>query len=144
MVTSWPGLSSTMAATMASTSSDMRRTGPTGLLIGVLPRLLSPADVYDVQRRNAGLGHGDVSGDNRAVEADHEPGVPRGHPPAHHLRGDLPGGLPDGVAVQHDHELGDEVVLEHGVDRHGPPLTGRSGRLRGPRTRIPGLGLRSP
>src|SRR6266702_7402220 len=116
MVTSWPGLSSTMAATMASTSSDMRRTGPTGLLIGLLPPLLSPADVDDVQRRNAGLGHGDAAGGNPAAEADHEPGVPRGHPPAHHLRGDLRGGLVHGVGVSHDHELGDEIAFEHGVD----------------------------
>src|SRR5271165_971066 len=143
MVTSWPGLSSTMAATMAS-SSDMRRTGPTDLLTGVLPSLRCPADGHDVQRGNPGSGHGDVAGEYPAVEADLEPGVPRADPPAHHLCGDLAGRLVDGVGVQHDHELGDEVVLEHRVDRHGPPLTGRSGRLRGPRTRIPGLGLRSP
>src|SRR5580704_416913 len=87
--TSWSGLSSTMAATMASTSSDMRSTGPTGLLIGVLP-LLGPADLHDVQRGNPGLGHGDIAGNDPAVVADHEPGVPRGHPPAHHLCGDLP------------------------------------------------------
>src|SRR6266568_3036712 len=139
MATSWPGLSSTMAATMASTSSDMRRTGPTGLLIGVLPPLLSPADVHDVQRRNAGLGHGDVAGDNRASVADHEPGVPRGHPPAHHLRGDLPGSLLDGVGVPQDHELGDEVVLEHGVDRHGLRVVRRLRDLLRLHTRIPGL-----
>src|SRR6266851_1934224 len=144
MVTSWPGLSSTMAATMASTSSDMRRTGPTGLLIGVLPPLLSPADVHDVPRGNPEFGYGNVAGNNPAVEADHEPGVPQGHPPAHHLRGDLPGGLVHGVGVRHDHELADEIVLEHGVDRHGPPLSGRSRRLRRLHTPIPGLGLRSP
>src|SRR5438105_11539107 len=47
------------------------------------------------------------------------------HPPAHHLRGDPPGGPVDGVGVQQDHQLGDEVAGEHRVDRHGLSLAGR-------------------
>src|SRR6266568_2979038 len=114
-VTCWPGLSSTMAATTASTSPDMRSTGPTGLFIGVLPPLPSPADIHNVQRGNAGLGHGGVAADEPSVEADHEPGIPCGYPPAHHLRRDPSGGVVNGFGVPQDHELGEEVVVEHGV-----------------------------
>src|SRR2546430_15181166 len=112
-----PGLSSSMAAMIASMPSDMRSTGPTAFFMALLP--LEPVDVDVLQRRDTGLGDRQVRGQVASLVAHDHVRVPLWQPLAPHVLGHLGSDLAHGVRIQHDDQLGDKIIVESGIDGDG-------------------------